>query len=168
MKIFSTIIILAITVFSAKAQQTTKETYLTQPDLKRFTGEWQYVSHDTTFLINLKLVKTFIKGEGAFYIDLIQGDYTIKKGGQILQSSTQCSTIKSGGYLDKNISKDKLEFIFYDLGRNKKSCTVIFELVNGSPNTANWKLTNRENPVFGEKRDYTFSVPQNAVFKKIN
>ncbi len=79
MKIFSTIIVVIISIFSATAQQVKKEIYLTQPDLERFTGGWQYVSHDTTFLINLKLVKTYVKGEGAFYIDLIQGDYTIKK-----------------------------------------------------------------------------------------
>ncbi|MGY4535961.1 hypothetical protein ACVW0P_000355 [Mucilaginibacter sp. UYNi724] len=153
---------------ACKAQQTSKDIYLTQPDLKRFTGEWQYLSHDTTFLISLKLVKTFVKNGDGFYIDLIQGDYTLKIGGQVLQSSVGCSTIKSGGYVDKDKSKDRVKFIFYDLGRKLKSGDVVLELSKGIGNTANWSLTNRETVIIGpEKPDYTFSVPTKATFKKI-
>ncbi len=79
MKTFPTIIMLLLISFSLKAQQQTNITYLIQPDLKRFAGEWQYASNDTVFALNLKLVKTYVKVSGGVYIDLIYGDYTIKK-----------------------------------------------------------------------------------------
>ncbi|MEB0261605.1 MULTISPECIES: DUF6705 family protein [unclassified Mucilaginibacter] len=91
------------------AQQTSKEIYLTQPDLQWFTGEWKYLSHYIIFSINFKLVKTYVKNGDGFYIDLIKGDYTLKIGGQVLQSSIGCSIIKSGGYIDKDKSKDRVK-----------------------------------------------------------
>ncbi len=165
MKTLILILISLLISYSLKAQQQTNVTYLTQPDLERFTGGWQYVSHDTTFLINLKLVKTFVNNE-PLYIDAIQGDYIIKKGGEILHSSVGCKTIKSGGYVDKSISKDKINFLFYDLGKKSKSGDVVFELLNSSANTASWKLTNTEGVRIGYY-DYSFSVPEKAVFTRI-
>jgi hypothetical protein len=102
MKIILTLILI-ITLFGAKAQ-TTNEPYFPQPELKRFTGKWQYRSGDTTFTVNLTLEKRHIKGSGdGIYMDLIEGDYIIAKGGQVLQSSSNFKGIKAGGYVDKDI-----------------------------------------------------------------
>jgi hypothetical protein len=158
-------VILILTLFSVKSQSS-NTSYLAQPDLKRFTGEWQYVSNDTTFTLNLKLVKTYVKGAGGFYIDLIQGDYAIMKNGQIIQSSVKGEGINSGAYVDKDVSKDKIHFLFSDLSRKSKNGDVVFELFNSNADKANWKLNNTEGVRIGYY-DSSFSVPVKAVFKKI-
>ncbi|WP_454803823.1 DUF6705 family protein [Mucilaginibacter phyllosphaerae] len=158
MKPIITILILFI-LFSAKAQ-TINTTYIAQPDLKKFAGEWQYTSNDTVFTLNLKLIKKYITIGDGIYVDLIYGDYAIKKGGHVLLLSSSNRGISSGTYVDKNVSKDKIHFLFYDLGRKRKSGDVVFELLDAD--TANWKLTNTEGVRIGYY-DYSFSVPVKAV-----
>lgn len=161
-------IILIITFLGAKAQQTTNTPYYTDPDLKRFSGEWQCITNDTTFLINLKFVKKYVKAPGDFYIDAIEGDYTVKKDGQVLQASINNKGINAGTYVDRHTSKDKIKFFFYDLGRNSKTGLVVFELLNNGTNKARWVLKNVETVIIGNRHyDLTFSVPRNMILTKV-
>lgn len=159
-------IIFIITLFSAKAQQTANTPYYTDPELKKFAGEWQTVFNDTTFSINLKFVKTYVKAPGNFYVDNIQGEYTMTIGSKLLLSSVDRKAIRAGSYADRNINKDQIHFLFYDLGKKSKSGRVIFELLNGKDDVASWTLTNPEGVHIGHY-DYSFSVPVKAVFKRV-
>jgi hypothetical protein len=107
------------------------------------------------------------RGQTDFYVDLIQGDYILKKNGKIELSSTgKDATITSGGFLDKKMSLTTIRFIFTDLGKKSNRGIVKFELL-GDPDKAKWILTNTEHIGVGnEHYDPTFSVPRHMIFKR--
>ncbi|MFD0794996.1 DUF6705 family protein [Mucilaginibacter litoreus] len=166
MKYLFTLIL--ITTLSCVKGQTSNIPYLAQQELKKFTGKWQYTSNDTIFTINLILEKKYNKGSGnGFYIDVIVGDYILKKGEQILQSSSAIKPIRAGGFVDKKLNNNKIDFLITDLGKKSKRGTVTFEIQSGQENIAKWQLSNNEGIHIGTY-DYSFSLPLQAMFKKVN
>jgi hypothetical protein len=135
--------------------------YIKDPDLKKFAGQWSYSSHDTVFTIDLKYAQQYVAHPSdKYYIDVIEGDYTLKKGGRVILTSIGKSTeIYTGGFFDKK-ANNKITLLLYDIVK-KKSGDVTFELLDNGK-TASWKLQNTEGVIFGEF-DYTFSVPTPAV-----
>jgi hypothetical protein len=140
--------------------------YITDPDLKKFAGQWSYTSHDTVFTIYLKYAqedRTNTSGDA--YIDVIEGNYTLRKGERmILTSIGKSREIYTGGFFDKKANNNKIHFLLNDIVK-KKSGDVTFELLDNGK-TASWKLQNTEGVIFGEF-DYTFSVPIKGLMKRV-
>nr|WP_295796839.1 DUF6705 family protein [Mucilaginibacter sp.] len=155
-----------MTTFCLKAQPQRK--YYTEVNLNKFVGEWVYTNGSTIFKITLMKEKFFVKGAD-LYMDMIRGNYTLTKDGKVIQSSSKDTTIRSGHLVDKNKSLKAITFSFLDLGRDSKSCKVLFELLEGDSNKAKWTLSNTEHIVVGNEHfDPTFSVPANMVLTKVN
>jgi hypothetical protein len=140
--------------------------YITDPDLKKFAGQWSYSSHDTVFTIDLKYAQQYIAHPSdKYYIDVIEGDYTLKKGGRVILTSIGgAKKLEVGRFLDKEANNNKMRILFYDIVI-KKGGDVAFELLDNGK-TASWKLQMPEGVYFGEI-DYTFSVPRKALMKRV-
>jgi cell division protein YceG involved in septum cleavage len=140
--------------------------YITDPDLKKFAGQWSYTSHDTVFTIDLKYEQKHIKNKSNdTYIDVIQGDYTLQKGGRVVLTSIGKSReIYTGSFFDKKANNNKITLLLYDIVK-KKSGDVTFELLDNGK-TASWKLQITEGVRLG-KIDYTFSVPRKGLMKRV-
>lgn len=163
MKFTLTTITLTLVLLCAKAQTTT---YISQPGLIKFAGNWSGTINDTTFQINLKLVKKYVK-QSNFYIDVIEGDYIVKKDGKVIQSSMEKQLgLRNGSYVDKKLSENKIKFSFNDLEKSKRG-SVGFELINGALNQAKWTLNNTERVLLVGKYDSSFSVPRKLVLTKM-
>jgi len=172
MKNLLTILLIIVALSNAKAQRMlTSGHHLSQPELHKFEGKWTYADDSVRLTIELRNDKVHVKrGTDDFYIDLIQGDYTLVKNGKIIHSSSgKDTTITSGSFDSDDKSRRTVHFIFTDVGRQSKRCHVTFELVSGSPTKAHWTLTNTEHIVVGnEHYDPTFSVPTKMILTRIN
>lgn len=171
MKNIFAIILLIIISVSVKAQgQFSEGQHYAQPDLAKFEGKWVFKDDNVNFSIELWKEKVQIKrGSDDFSLDLIQGDYTFTKGGNVINTSDRSHpAITSGAFVDVNKSKTAIRFLFTDLGKGSKRCQVILELINGDPKKAKWTLTNTEHIVVGNAHyDPTFSVPEKMVLTKL-
>ncbi|HEX8461656.1 MAG TPA: DUF6705 family protein [Segetibacter sp.] len=161
--------LLMLALLNAKGQTASTlsgKLYITDPDLKKFAGQWSYSSHDTVFTIDLKYEQEHIKNKSNdTYIDVIQGDYTLRKGGRVILTSTGgARKLNVGSFFDKKANNNKITLLLNDIVK-KKSGDVTFELLDNGK-TASWKLQNTKGVIFGEF-DYTFSVPIKGLMKSV-
>jgi hypothetical protein len=171
MKNLLTILLVTIIFSHVKAQRLlTSGHHLNQPDLHKFEGQWKYADDSVQLILQLHNEKVHVKrGTDDFYIDLIQGDYTLVKRGKIIHSPNGRDTTITSGSFENDKSHRTIHFIFQDEGKQSKRCNVIFELSASNLIRANWVLTNTEHIVVGnEHYDPTFSVPIKMELRKIN
>jgi len=172
MKNLLTILLIAIAATSANAQRMLSGGHhLNQPALNKFEGKWTYIDDSVRLTIQLRTDKVHVKrGNDDFYIDLVQGDYSLVKNGKTIHSSDgKDTTITGGSFESSDKSKRTIHFIFADKGKQSKRCNVVFELSASNPNKASWVLTNTEHIVVGNEHfDPTFSVPTNMTLTRAN
>lgn len=172
MKNLLTILLIAIGCSAVYAQrQFSGGHHLTQPALNKFEGKWTYSDDSVRLTLQLRTDKVHVKrGDDDFYIDLVQGDYTLLKNGKTIHSGDgKDTTITSGSFDNSDKSQHRIHFIFADKGRQAKQCNVMFELSASNPNKASWVLTNTEHVIVGNEHfDPTFSVPANMILTKVN
>ena len=88
-KIFM-IMLLLIASINLIAQKNVKGEYFTQPDLNKFVGKWVYTDDTISLTVNLRNEKVHVnKGQTDFYVDMIQGDYILKKNGKTIRIRTR-------------------------------------------------------------------------------
>jgi hypothetical protein len=144
-------------------------TYYQSADLHKFDGTWEYTDSNITFKIILKTEKTLLKGS-TNYLDLITGYHIYIKNQKVIQSSIgKLKTIKNGFYLDKDVSKSKIKFLFTDLGRETPIHGILELLPSGE---IRWTVKNLEGirlnvPGINE-HDHTIYVPTDLILKKVN
>ncbi|MFD0794994.1 DUF6705 family protein [Mucilaginibacter litoreus] len=168
-KYLTLFIILVIFCCFRALGQSSGNNYLAQPNLKKFEGKWQFSNDTITLTLQLYKEKVHInRGNNNFYIDLVQGKYSlIKKGKVISDLNSQDVTITSGSLENQN-DPYTLHFIFTDVGKYSKRCNVTFKLSPNQLGKAEWLLTNTEHVIVGdEKFDLTFSVPTSMILKKV-
>jgi len=163
-------LIILTSCLSSEAKQSDQDTtYYQSADLHKFDGTWEYTDSSITFKIILKTEKTLLKGS-TNYLDLVTGYHIYVKNQKVIQSSIgKAKTIKNGFYLDKDVSKNKIRFLFTDLGRETPIHGTLELLPTGE---LKWSVKNLEGvrlnvPGINEK-DHNIYIPTDLILKKVN
>ena len=167
------VLFMLITGFTLQAKQLTRDTaYKPDPMLNRFDGTWEYSDNNTIFRIVLKTEKVY-NTIYYNYIDFVSGYHLYIKNKKIIQNSIgKKKTLTYGSYLNMEVSKNILKFIFDDIGRPRSADAIVELLPDGR---LKWKLKNRgegfrfvvKGAPEPEKEDRNFYVPKDLILTKI-
>ena len=114
-KIFLIITLIILSINLRAQNSPLDKNYLKQPGLDKFVGKWTYLDDSVSFSINLRIDKVNLNKQGnAWFVDLIQGNYSLTKDGREVTLQTYKDTsVTSGGFVDRKVSLNKIKFIFF-------------------------------------------------------
>ena len=112
-KIFLIITLIILSINLRAQNSPLDKNYLKQPGLDKFVGKWTYLDDSVSFSINLRIDKVNLNKQGnAWFVDLIQGNYSLTKDGREVTLQTYKDTsVTSGGFVDRKVSLNKIKFI---------------------------------------------------------
>jgi hypothetical protein len=173
-KYLITVILLSIGSYSfAQVKDIEKGKYYEVPEIYEIAGKWEGTSDGSDKLvIELKVNKDFLNGPD-IYMDRLSGKYIYFRNGTLVEESPE-NTIYAGSILQRS-PVVLLSFSFKDNIKQKRG-DIVLELDSFGAKTAKWSLKNRERvvvlsdgkPVDGKTRDPDFSIPIDALLKKID